>query len=256
MTFLIGFLAGIFGGLLGIGGGIVMIPLMVGFLKVTQHKAHGTSLAAMVFVGLVGAATYALQGSVDVLASALLATTAIATAHAGARHASSLAEWKLKRSFGAFLIVVSCLLFIKPFLPRVVYFAAGWSKVLVLLTVGALTGFLSGMMGVGGAVVMIPVMVLLVGLDQHTAQGSSLLTMVPAGIAGAWTHMRFGNLETNLLRGLIPGVFLGTYLGGSVAHFLPDGMLRSVFGLMLVWTALRYLRTPVLSAEGKETYHE
>ena len=245
MSFLIGLLAGMFGGLLGIGGGIVMIPLMVGFLKVTQHKAHGTSLAAMVFVGLVGAATYALQGSVDVLASALLAATAIVTAHAGARHASSLAEWKLKRSFGAFLVIVSGFLFLKPFLPRLVYFAGGWSKVVVLLLAGSVTGFLSGMMGVGGAVVMIPVMVLLVGLDQHTAQGSSLLTMVPAGIAGAWAHMRFGNLETNLLRGLIPGVFLGTYLGGSIAHFLPDGVLRSVFGVMLLWTAFRYLRTPI-----------
>ncbi|MCL4475909.1 MAG: sulfite exporter TauE/SafE family protein [Nitrospirae bacterium] len=244
MTFLIGFLAGIFGGLLGIGGGIVMIPLMVGFLKVTQHKAHGTSLAVMVFVGLVGAATYALQGSVDVLASALLAATAIATAHAGARHASSLAEWKLKRSFGAFLVIVSGFLFLKPFLPRLVYFAGGWSKVVVLLLAGSVTGFLSGMMGVGGAVVMIPVMVLLVGMDQHTAQGSSLLTMVPAGLAGALTHMRYGNVQPSLLKGLIPGAFIGTYLGGSVAHFLPEGILRSVFGLMLLWTAFRYLRVP------------
>lgn len=112
MSVLIGLLAGILGGLLGIGGGIVMIPLMVGFLKVTQHRAHGTSLAAMVFIGLIGAATYALQGSVDFLASVLLATTAILTAHIGARHASSLPEWKLRRSFGAFVVLVSILLFL------------------------------------------------------------------------------------------------------------------------------------------------
>ncbi|HXX79945.1 MAG TPA: TSUP family transporter, partial [Thermodesulfovibrionales bacterium] len=80
MSVLIGLLAGILGGLLGIGGGIVMIPLMVGLLKVTQHRALGTSLAAMIFIGLVGAATYALQGSVDLLSSVLLATTAILTA--------------------------------------------------------------------------------------------------------------------------------------------------------------------------------
>ena len=243
MVFLIGFLAGALGGLMGIGGGIVMIPLMVGFQKVTQHKAHGTSLAAMVVIGMVGAATYALQGSVDIMASVILAAAAMATAHMGARHASSLPEWKLKRSFGVFLIVVSSLMFVKRFLPRVVYLT-GWSKVLVLLTAGAMTGFLSGMMGVGGAVVMIPAMVLLVGLDQHTAQGSSLLTMVPAGMVGALTHMRYGNVEMGLLKGLVPGVFIGTYLGGSVAHFLPDSILRLVFGSMLVWTAFRYLGTP------------
>lgn len=245
MSFLIGFLGGLFGGLLGIGGGIVMIPLMVVFLKVRQHSAHGTSLAVMVFIGMVGAATYAVQGSVDVLASLLLAASAIPTAHVGARHASSLPEWKLKRSFGAFLIVVSALLFLKPLLTHnVAYFRGGWSKVLVLLATGALTGFLSGMMGVGGAVVMIPAMVLLVGLDQHTAQGSSLLTMAPAAIVGALTHMRYGNVEMGLLKGMIPGVFIGTYIGGSVAHFIPDGLLRTIFGLMLVWTAFRYLKTP------------
>jgi len=252
MSVLIGLLAGILGGLLGIGGGIVMIPLMVGFLKVTQHRAHGTSLAAMVFIGLVGAATYALQGSVDLLASILLATTAILTAHRGARHASSLPEWKLRRSFGAFVVFVSILLFLKPFIPPFVYFSEGWKKVFILLAAGSFTGFLSGMMGVGGAVIMIPVMVLFVGLDQHTAQGSSLLTMVPAGIVGAWTHMRYGNIETRLLRGLIPGVFIGTYIGGTLAHFVQDGVLRFIFGIMLVWTGYQYLKTPA----GKQVLQE
>lgn len=244
MSFLIGLLAGVFGGLLGIGGGFVMIPLMVGLLKVGQHRAHGTSLAAMVFVGIVGATTYALKGSIDLLASALLATTAMMTAHAGARHANDLSERRLKQSFGVFLVVISGLLFVKPLLPHLAYSVTGGSKVLVLLAAGALTGFLSGMMGVGGAVVMVPAMVLLVGLDQHTAQGSSLLTMVPAGIVGAWTHMHFGNVDTRLLRGLIPGVFLGTYLGGNLAHYLDEGALRTVFGLMVLWTAFRYLTSP------------
>ncbi len=52
MSFLIGFIAGIFGGLVGLGGGVVMIPLMVGILKMGQHKAHGTSLVALVFTGI------------------------------------------------------------------------------------------------------------------------------------------------------------------------------------------------------------
>lgn len=244
MSVLTGLLAGILAGILGIGGGIVMVPLMVGFFRVTQHQAHGTSLAAMVFVGLIGAATYALQGSLDLLASVLLATTAIVTAHIGARHASSLPEWKLRRSFGAFVVVVSVLLFLKPLIPSFVYFSEGWRKGFILLAAGSFSGFLSGMLGVGGAVIMIPVMVLLVGLDQHTAQGSSLLTMVPAGIVGAWTHMRYGNIETRLLRGLIPAVCIGTYLGGTIAHFFQDGSLRFVFGVMLVWTGYQYLKTP------------
>jgi uncharacterized membrane protein YfcA len=243
MNFLIGFLAGIFGGLVGLGGGVIMIPLMVGILKLTQHQAHGTSLVALVFTGIAGAIAYGLQGTIDIAASVLIAVTAIVTARAGARFAHSLPEWKLKRSFGAFLVFVSLLMLVKPYLPHIPGMETGWSKIIVLLITGILTGFLSGMMGVGGGTIMVPAMVLLAGFPQHTAQGTSLLAMVPAGGVGAYTHWKLGNVRTNLLMGLIPGILIGTYLGGTLAHFLSDGTLRLVFAAVLIWTGVRYLRT-------------
>lgn len=243
MTFLIGLIAGIFGGLVGLGGGVIMIPLMVGFLKLGQHKAHGTSLVALVFTGISGAITYALKGSVDYMAAALLAVTAIVTARSGAHYAHALPEWKLKRAFGSFLIFVSVLLLLKPYLSHVMGSAAGWGRAVVLLLTGVFSGFLSGMMGVGGGTIMVPAMVLLAGFGQHTAQGSSLLAMVPAGAVGAMTHRRLGNVDTSLLTGLIPGILIGTYLGGSLAHELPDETLRIIFAAVLVWTGVRYLRT-------------
>ena len=251
MSFLIGILAGLFGGLLGIGGGFVMIPLMVGLLKDGQHRAHGTSLAAMVFVGIMGSVPYVVKGSVDLLASVLIASTAMITAHAGARGANALSEKRLRQSFGIFLLLVAGLMFVKPFLLSYSDYAVqGWGKVLVLLATGGLTGFLSGMMGVGGAVVMIPAMVLLAGIDQHSAQGSSLLAMIPAGIVGAWTHWRFGNIDRHLFKGLIPGVFLGATLGGVAAQHLDEGLLRTVFGLLVLWTAFGFLRT-----SGHKDFH-
>ncbi len=244
MTFIIGLLAGTFGGMFGVGGGVVMSPLMVRGMRVGQLHAHGTSLAALVFVGIAGAVTYGLKGSVDILSSLILAATAISTANAGARYAHALSEWKLKRAFGVFLLFVASLLFLKTYIPQLQFLVSGWLKVVVLLIAGVLTGFLSGMMGVGGGSVMVPVMVILVGLDQHTAQGSSLLTMVPTGIAGALTHFRLGNVRTNLLTGLIAGILIGTYLGGQIAHFMQDSTLRAVFAVMLIWTGLRYIRAP------------
>lgn len=243
MNFLIGFLAGIFGGLVGLGGGVIMIPLMVGILKLSQHQAHGTSLVALVFTGIAGAIAYGLQGTIDIAASMLIAITAMVTARAGARFAHSLPEWKLKRSFGAFLVFVSLLMLVKPYLPHIPGMEAGWPKIIVLLITGILTGFLSGMMGVGGGTIMVPAMVLLAGFPQHTAQGTSLLAMVPAGGVGAYTHWKLGNVRTNLLMGLIPGILIGTYLGGTLAHFLSDGTLRLVFAAVLIWTGVRYLRT-------------
>jgi uncharacterized membrane protein YfcA len=104
ISFLVGLAAGIFGGLAGLGGGIIMIPLMIHALKLSQHQAHGTSLVAIVFTGISGAITYALNGAIDLTAAVLLAGTAVFTARAGAHYAHILPAWKLKKNFGIFLI--------------------------------------------------------------------------------------------------------------------------------------------------------
>lgn len=254
MSFFIGLLAGTFGGLVGLGGGVIMVPLLACILKTGQHKAHGTSLVALVFTGLMGSVTYAVNGSIDILASALLASTAIFTARAGARFANALPEWKLKKAFGVFMVLVTVLLLLKPYLPQVVDTSTGltWVKILVLLLTGILTGFLSGMMGVGGGTIMVPSMVLLAGFSQHTAQGSSLLAMVPAGGVGAFTHWRLGNVNTGILTGLVPGILIGTFLGGSLAHIISEDILRIIFAAVLIWTGVRYLRAPVPKPEKEK----
>jgi uncharacterized protein len=260
ISFLIGLLAGSFGGLVGLGGGVIMIPLLVRFFKFNQHQGHGTSLMALVFTGLAGAATYSHQGSVDFLAAAVLAASGILTARYGALYAHALPEWRLKRAFGVFVIGVSLLLLAKPFLAHLAFLShpvTGWVKILALVTSGALAGFISGMMGVGGGSIMVPALVLLVGLNQYTAQGSSLAAMVPAGAVGAYTHWRLGNVVTAVLVGLIPGILLGTYLGGSLAHLLSEASLRLIFAAVLIWLGLRDIRSALrkkalLALEGAE----
>ena len=222
-SLLIGLTAGCFGGLVGLGGGVVMIPLMVGLGGLQQKQAHGTSLVALVFTGIVGAATYATKGKVDIEAAALLAITATVTARFGAHYAHVLPEWKLKRSFGAFLIVIAVLLLARPWLGGAGVTPGPWVKAGVLLTTGIFTGFLSGMMGVGGGSLMVP-------------------AMVPAGASGAYTHWRLGNVVRGLLPGLIPGILVGTFVGSSFALRMPETALRLVFAAVLVWTGSKYLR--------------
>lgn len=240
---LIGIAAGFFGGLVGLGGGVVMIPLMVGIVKLTQHQAHGTSLVALVFTGATGAFAYYIHGNVDILASALLAVTSIITVRYGAKFAHSLAEWKLKRSFGGFLIFASLMLLIKPYLGVGQEVVTGIAKIVILLITGLFSGFVAGMMGVGGGTVMVPPMVILMGMSQHLAQGTSLLCMVAAGIVGAYTHWRLGNVVPSMLAGLIAGIIIGAYTGGSIAQYLPEGYLRVIFSTFLSWTGIKYLRT-------------
>jgi hypothetical protein len=243
ISFVIGLTAGIFGGLAGLGGGLIMIPLMVEVLKLNQHKAHGTSLVALVFTGISGAITYALNGAIDITAAVLLALTAVFTAPLGARYAHTLAEWKLKKTFGAFLIFCSVLLLLKPYLADIIGTVPGYAKIIVFLITGAFTGFLSGMMGVGGGTIMVPVMVLLAGFTQHAAQGTSLLVMVPTGGIGAFTHWKMGNVAVGILFGLIPGIILGTYMGGNLAYLFSDNILRSIFVAVIIWMGVRYIKT-------------
>ncbi|HEU4385793.1 MAG TPA: sulfite exporter TauE/SafE family protein [Anaeromyxobacteraceae bacterium] len=241
---LIGLAGGIFGGLVGLGGGVVMVPLLVGLARLRQREAHGTSLVTVVLAGIAGAVTYASRGAVDLTGAALLALTAILTAHFGARYAHVLPDWKLKRTFGGFLLAMSLLLLAKPWLTGAAAPLEGWGKAVVLLPVGAVTGFLSGMMGVGGGNFMVPAMVLLAGYQQVVAQGTSLLAMVPAGAVGALAHWQLGNVVQRLLPGLAAGILVGAFLGGSVALRLPEQVLRPAFVAVLLWAGLRYVRAP------------
>jgi len=240
LGFMIGLNAGVLGGLIGIGGGMIMIPLMVVFLGMSQHQAHGTSLFAVVFTGLVGAVTYAMHGSVNHFAAAVLAVTAGVMAIIGAQFTQRLSEKALRRTFGFFLIAMSALMLSKPYLPAVAALSVtGWAGVTTLLISGAVVGFLAGLMGVGGGGVMIPVLVLLMGMSQYTAQGTSLAAMVPPAVVGSWTHRRLGNVRKDVLLVLIAGVLAGTCLGGAMAHLVPERELRILFSLVILWVGIR-----------------
>ena len=237
----IGLAAGVFGGLVGLGGGIVTVPLMSSLLKLTQHQAVATSLVLVVFTGLAGALTYAAHSSVDWLAALLIFPSAMLTANWGARYANLLPEWKLKRVFGWYLIVVAVSLLLKPHIPHLEEPLQGWLRSIPLIFTGAAAGFASGLLGVGGGTITVPIMVLLVGLEQHTAQGTSLLAMVPSALVGSYTHYRHGNLAQEHVPGLVVGILLGASTGAVVANQLPEFWLRLVFAGVLIWTALRYV---------------
>lgn len=241
MSLLIGLLGGFFGSLVGLGGGVVMIPLMTSFLRFGQHMAHGTSLVAVVFTAFVGAMTYLSYGSVDWPAAAGLALSATVTARFGSLYAGSLPEDKLRKAFGAFMIFVSVTMLLKNYVPGIGDDLSFGTRMAIFILTGTVTGFLSGMMGVGGGTVMIPPMVLLAGMAQHTAQGTSLLAMVPVGITGAMTHYRLGNVKKEVVAGLVAGAVAGGYLGGIAAHMMPDLHLRFVFAAVLIYIGSKYM---------------
>lgn len=103
---LIGLLAGLASGLLGVGGGIVMVPLLVWLCAFDQRPAHATSLAAIVPIAAAGAAVYATDVSVDLRVAALLALGSIVGAPLGARLLARTSEAALKISFGILNLII------------------------------------------------------------------------------------------------------------------------------------------------------
>ncbi|MEW6544628.1 MAG: TSUP family transporter [Nitrospirota bacterium] len=108
--------------------------------------------------------------------------------------------------------------------------------------VGLVAGMLSGLIGIGGGIVIVPALVLLFGFSQHQAQGTTLALMVPPiGLPAAWTYYKHGsvNFEAALLVCL--GFFLGGFFGAKLATGLPNVILERLFGLAMLAIALKML---------------
>ena len=241
IAFLIGVTAGVFGGLVGLGGGVVMVPLLTAWARLTQHEAHATSLAGVVATGIAGAFTYASEGAVDWRSALLLAAVSVFATYIAAHRSQDVPADRLRRFFGWFLIVAACLLVFKDEMLSLRAPQGAWSLVFLLVT-GLFVGVASGLLGVGGGALMVPLLVIGLGMAQHIAQGTSLAAMVPAGAAGTVAHVRNRSVRFDAVLGLVPGITAGTWVGGRLALGLPGSTLRLVFALVLVMLGARYLK--------------
>jgi uncharacterized protein len=116
------------------------------------------------------------------------------------------------------------------------------SMILILIVIGIITGVMAGMLGIGGAIIMIPALVFLLGISQHTAQGTSLAVMLPpVGIIAAYNYYKAGNV--NIRFALILALFflVGSYFGSKLALNLPQAILKKIFGILLLLVAAKML---------------
>ena len=120
-----------------------------------------------------------------------------------------------------------------------------------LLAIGLAAGFLAGLLGIGGGILIVPALVLLLGFDQHLAQGTSLVVIVPAALAGSWTHYRRGRLDLRDAAFVAAGGVVGAAIGSLSALSLDDVLLQRLFALVLIAVAVRMLlpRRPRLETD-------
>ena len=116
------------------------------------------------------------------------------------------------------------------------------SMLLILIVIGILTGVMAGMLGIGGAIIMIPALVFMLGISQQTAQGTSLAVMLPPiGIIAAYNYYKAGQVNIKFAIVLALFFLIGSYFGSKLALSLPQPVLKKVFGILLLLVAAKML---------------
>ena len=241
---LLGLVAGFQGGLFGVGGGIVMVPGMVLFLAIPQHRAHATSLAAMIFSTTAAVIPLALDNRVDWDTAGFLVAGSMVGAYLGARLFSRIPEVWLAGGF----VLLALASAIRMLLERDAIGAAAtgtptidtwWLGIVGLVVIGFVAGVLGALMGVGGGIVNVPALVTLYAFEQHLAQGTSLAVIIPTALVAAITHTRRGHVDWRLAITLASGGLAGGWLGGRTALAINGSLLRILFVCFLLLMVTR-----------------
>lgn len=249
---LLGIAAGILSGMFGIGGGVVIVPVLTTFFGFTLQAAVGTSLAALLMpVGIFAVIAYYRAGKLKILVSALVALGLFAGGYVGAQLALSLPTNVLKQAYAIFLLYAAWR-FIEPRkwiaelrglrLPDPEPVARENFPPIPLLLLGFLAGIASGMFGVGGGIVIVPALIAFMQFDQKLAVGTSLgALLVPSTGLAVFSYYEAGLLDLSVAGFIALGLILGAFLGAKIALGLPSSTVKRLYGIFLIFVALRYL---------------
>lgn len=116
------------------------------------------------------------------------------------------------------------------------------SEILIFISIGLIAGVLSGLIGIGGGIIIVPALVLLLGFSQHQAQGTTLALMVPpVGILAAWTYYKNGHVDLKVAALMCIGFFIGGLIGAKIANVIPGVHLEKIFGVALLLVAIKMI---------------
>ena len=225
----IGAVGGMFGGLLGIGGGSAIAPLLLAFGNLKPSQVAGTTLAAVLVISAVGSVTYASLGHMDLGLALPIAMGSIAGSVAGALLARRLS---IRFMIGLFLLLLPYFA-IKEFWPALASPALAANTVSLVL-LGFATGICSGLLGIGGASLIVPSLVAFFLLDHIAAQGIAMTVALADSAAGVATHARARNINYRVLLYIAPVALVAAILGALVSHHLQEPVLRNLFGAFTV----------------------
>lgn len=238
----IGLLAGLLSGSFGVGGGIIIVPGLVLFLHFTQRLSHGTSLLAIMPIAAAGVIGFGFHGSINLGYALCLGIGSIVGAVLGTKLLSSISNVWLARIFSATLIITAIWLFVD--IPvNSEELALTPATVILLIAVGVLAGGIAGLLGVGGGIIVVPVLILVFGTAAPVAKGTSLLIALIAGTAGSWRNYRNHNIDIPVALKIGLAGIPTALIGAQLAMVMSDQVSTILFALLLVIIAVRLVQT-------------
>jgi uncharacterized membrane protein YfcA len=258
----LGFTAGTLSGLFGVGGAFLITPLLNAVFGIPYPFAVGSGLCYTIGTSVTGTARHGRLGNVEVKSTLILGGGAIVGAVLGA-----MLNQFLERSLGAYRydltmdVLFMILLTLTGFMvlrgntgdepglsvlqrlripPHIDLPGAGLAHVSVtgILAVGLGIGVLTGMLGIGGGVLLVPVLILVVGLTPHLAVGTSLGVVFFSSMSGTIKYGLAGRSSLGVAMALLVGSTLGVQLGAWICHKLHATRLRRYFAVLVFAVAV------------------
>lgn len=234
---LLGLLAAIFGSIVGLGGGIIIVPSLILFGSVltgepiTHSTAVGTSLAVLIATALASTLSYMKTKRVDFRIGWMLFITSGPAAMIGSALTGQLQGGIFQLVFGVFMLLMAVLLMMRE---RMKPSSKQWPvrrewtdasgavheygfAVLPGLAVGFGVGLVSGLFGIGGGSLFVPVMVLLFRFPPHVATATSMFVIFLSSILGSGVKASLGEVDWLLVLALVPGAWIGGKIGAKIA---------------------------------------
>jgi len=234
---LTGFGAGVLSGAFGVGGGILMTPAISAIMGVPGNIALFTPLPVIIPTAMTGASRYYKAGKVDMRAARLVVVPGALGALMGALATEYVpSRWLLIAT--AVILAWQSIGIIRgsDTAERDALPVPGWK----FAVTGLIAGLVSGLLGIGGGLVMVPVFASLLGMPLKKALGTSLFVMPALALVAAIQHIALGNVDWGIAAGMIVGVIPGAILGARLSLRAKDRNLRIAVGSFMLAVAVLY----------------
>ena len=243
LTFLlvVGLGAGTLGSMLGVGGGIIMVPALT-FLNVPPTQAASTSLIAVMATSISSTIEYSRQKRINYGLGLQIAACAIPGGVLGAVLSEYLLQDTFKLYFGILLILTGLYILYR----NSVLKDRHVKRRSLALQVGVFAasfgaGIISSLFGVGGGIIFVPAMLLVLGLTMHRAAPTSQFTLMMTAIAGVFTHSALGHPDYLQAIVLSIGAFVGAQIGARLSRITKDVLLQRLLAAVLMTVAIIFI---------------